>query len=199
MLVRLKAAHNKGTRADGRILKVLRACNIDDDSVRVAQIVDEGRIRCFRTDREDISLCCVLCILQPCGAVIRLRRAFERGDDLVRRHLLAVREGDIVLQCDAPDRRLDILCLLGEPRLRLHTVVETEECFADTVAHSVPAHPLLRGIHRARHGDCAADAHDFLAVCRLIRAAAAAHGERNGEQERGAETFQCFVHGSSLK
>ena len=189
--LRVKCGQDKGPRADGGVVEILCSRDVDNDGVRIAEIVDERSVRLFRLDGEDIALRREHGVLQPCRAVVRLGGALQGLDDFFGGHLLAVGERDVILQRDAPDRRFDILRLFREPRLCLHLVVQTEQCLADAVAHGIPAVPVLRRIHRAaRDGDGAADVDDlFAARCRGVRAAAAGERDRQGDHQSRTQRF----------
>ena len=96
---------------------------------------------------------------------------FQARLDRLARHLLAVGKHDIVAQLDLHRIFIDLLKALGEPRHRLHLLIEAEQGLADTVAQGTPAvvgnmRVRARILHRraVRHR---AVGKDFL-PCRLV-------------------------------
>ena len=183
--VRLVGGEGERPRGDGRLVKIFRACDIEDDGIRVTEVVHQCRIRLFRADGEDVSVGCVLCSAQPCGTQIELRRALQRGGDLFGGHFFPIGEDDVILQRDAPVGRADVLGALRQPWLRAHLIIQPEQCLADAAAQDIPTRPLLRGIHCAvRYVERSADADDLFPVCRILCAAAEEGKGKSDERER---------------
>ena len=182
--VRLVGGEGKWPRGDGRLVKILRARDIEDDGVRVTEVVHQCRIRFFCPDGEDVSIRCVLCPAQPCGALIDLRRALQRGSDFLGGHFFPIGEDNVIFQRDAPVGRADVFGTLCQPWLRTHLVIQTKQCLADAAAQNEPACPLLCGIHRTvRYVERSADMDDFFPGCRILCAAAEEGKGERGESE----------------
>ena len=184
--VGLVGGKDERPRGDGRLIKIFRACDIEDDGVRITEVVHQCRIRFFRADGEDISLGCVLCSAQPCGTRIELRRALQGGGDLFGGHFFPIGEDDVILQRDAPVGRADVLGALCQPWLWAHLVIQPKQCLTDAAAQDVPPRPLLRWIHRAvRYVERSADTDDLFPV-RCILCAAAEEGKGESDERECA-------------